>query len=103
MADQPTQRTPGRTELSDDVGAHSVYDPAPTSPASASAAALAAHLSQFVSGSGDISGSGDVAANVSGVTRSVAQTPGLPPVIFHTAGLRYEIPLGGATPPATRP
>lgn len=97
MADQPqeisfpTQTTPGRTELSDDVGAHSVYD-SPPSPQEASAAAFASQLSDLVSGDGvTVVG----VPEVGGVTRSVVQTPGFPPVTVHTAGISYTIPFEG--------
>jgi hypothetical protein len=71
----PTQTTPGSTELSDDTGARSAYDP-PLSPQQASAAAFASQLAEAVSGDGvTVAGTPDV----SGVTRSVVQTPGFRP------------------------
>jgi hypothetical protein len=90
MADQPevivtSQTAPANSQLSADVGATSMYDP-PLSPQQASAAAFASQLAEAVSG----------------VTRSVVQTPGFPPVTIHTAGVSYTIPLNGGTPRATR-
>lgn len=90
----PTQTTPGRTELSDDVGARSAYDP-PQSPQQASAAAFAAQLTALTSGA-----VGADATNPVGVVHTVTQTAGFPPVTFHTAGFSYELPISGGTPTA---
>ena len=94
MADQQaevvvtSQTTPAHTAFSDTTGARSVHDPAISSPAAVSAAALAGQLRDMLSSEGVGTDS------AGGVQRTTTQMTGFPPVTWHTSSYGYTIPMG---------